>query len=210
MLQRLGFYLFMLEKRKCYFKYFLLPKLTTYIFRQEVVVTLTNILSDLPVTMISVQPWTKLDSVTEREIFGSWEDKPLELLLPIVPEKSVKFSVHLYGKAVFFSAPSEGKISILSSIKSLFYDKILDSVSIASTTGSSSVMASINSNRTSLEFPPKPEPARPATIEGSFRIRYSGGPGLVAGYCRSAELALQMIVQPSLQIVKWDVLAAET
>jgi len=77
--------------------------------RQEVVVSLTNILTDLPVTMLSVQPWTKLDPETEREIFGSWENKPLELLLPIVAEKMVKFSVHLYGKAVFFTAPSEGK-----------------------------------------------------------------------------------------------------
>jgi hypothetical protein len=79
-----------------------------------------------------------------------------------------------------------------------------------SATGSNSVPASINSIRQSLEFPAKPEPARASTIEGSFRIRYSGGPGLTAGYCRSAELALQIIVQPSLQIVKWDVLAGET
>jgi hypothetical protein len=76
--------------------------------RQEVVVTLTNILTDLPVTMLSVQPWTKLDTETEREIFGKWENKPLELLLPIEAERTVKFSIHLYGKAVFFTAPSEG------------------------------------------------------------------------------------------------------
>lgn len=73
------------------------------------VVTLTNILTDLPVTMLSVQPWTKLDSETEREIFGTWENKPLEILLPIEAERTVKFSIHLYGKAVFLNAPSEGK-----------------------------------------------------------------------------------------------------
>ncbi|XP_065336501.1 protein brunelleschi [Cloeon dipterum] len=158
---------------------------------EEVVVTLSNI-SNMNVTMLSVQPWTKMTSVMEREVFGTWENKPLEILLPIEIGKQVKFSVHIYGKASFFAAPVE------------------DSNSLASTAASSSLNHSINSSKASLEFPAKPAPARPITLEGSFRIRYSGGPGFDAGYCRSAELALQIVVQPSLQIVKWDVLAAET
>ncbi|XP_059485985.1 protein brunelleschi [Neocloeon triangulifer] len=160
--------------------------------KQEVVVTLTNILTDLKVSMLSVQPWSKLDLASEKEIFGTWDNKPLEILLPIDVGKQVKFSLHIYGKAQFFAPPAD------------------DTVSLASTAVSSSLNMSINSSKASLEFPSKPEQAKPSTIEGSFRIRYSGGPGFDAGYCRSAELALQIIVQPSLQIVKWDVLAAET
>lgn len=48
------------------------------------------------------------------------------------------------------------------------------------------------------------------TIEGVLKARYSGGPGNVAGYCRSCSVGFNVEVIPSLVIKKWDVLPAES
>lgn len=51
-------------------------------------------------------------------------------------------------------------------------------------------------------------PAKP--VEAVLKVRYSGGPGMVAGYCRAFSILVTVDVQPSVYITKWDVLPAET
>ncbi|XP_037275116.2 trafficking protein particle complex subunit brun isoform X1 [Rhipicephalus microplus] len=50
---------------------------------------------------------------------------------------------------------------------------------------------------------------QPKVVEVVVQLRYSGGPGLQARYCRQLGLALTLEVQPSLLISGWDVLPAQ-
>lgn len=47
-------------------------------------------------------------------------------------------------------------------------------------------------------------------VEGQVQLRYSGGDGLKAGYCRTSSVFLTLEMLPSLQVTNWDVLPAET
>lgn len=47
-------------------------------------------------------------------------------------------------------------------------------------------------------------------IEGQLRIKYSGGAGLITGYCRISSVFITIEMLPSVQITNWDVLPAET
>lgn len=47
-------------------------------------------------------------------------------------------------------------------------------------------------------------------IEGQLKIKYSGGAGLIAGYCRTSSVFITIEMLPSVQITNWDVLPAET
>ncbi|XP_037073771.1 LOW QUALITY PROTEIN: trafficking protein particle complex subunit 9-like [Pollicipes pollicipes] len=47
-------------------------------------------------------------------------------------------------------------------------------------------------------------------VEGILKVRYSGGPGLAAGFCRAFNILVSVDVLPSVYITKWDVLPAET
>lgn len=49
-----------------------------------------------------------------------------------------------------------------------------------------------------------------SVVEGQLQLRYSGGGGLEAGYCRVCSVFLTVEMLPSLQITNWDVLPAET
>lgn len=47
-------------------------------------------------------------------------------------------------------------------------------------------------------------------IEGQLKIKYSGGSGLAAGYCRISSVFITVEMLPSIHITNWDVLPAET
>lgn len=47
-------------------------------------------------------------------------------------------------------------------------------------------------------------------IEGQLKLKYSGGGGLTAGYCRISSVYITIEMLPSVQITSWDVLPAET
>lgn len=55
-----------------------------------------------------------------------------------------------------------------------------------------------------------PQHASSAMVEGQLQIRYSGGDGLLADYCRTSSVFLTLEMLPSLQVTNWDVLPAET
>ncbi|CAL1295465.1 unnamed protein product [Larinioides sclopetarius] len=52
-------------------------------------------------------------------------------------------------------------------------------------------------------------PFKSKIVEAVIQIQYSGGPGMVAGYCRQCAIALTIEVCPSIMITKWDVLPSE-
>ncbi|XP_066984231.1 protein brunelleschi [Macrobrachium rosenbergii] len=47
------------------------------------------------------------------------------------------------------------------------------------------------------------------TLEANLQIKYSGGSGRDAEYCRTTQLAISVDVTPSLLVTRWDVLPAE-
>ncbi|KAK7074230.1 Trafficking protein particle complex subunit 9 [Halocaridina rubra] len=47
------------------------------------------------------------------------------------------------------------------------------------------------------------------TLEAVLQIKYSGGLGRVAEYCRTTQLTISVDVTPSLLVTRWDVLPAE-
>lgn len=47
------------------------------------------------------------------------------------------------------------------------------------------------------------------TLEATLHIKYSGGSGRVAEYCRTTQLAISVDVTPSVLVTRWDVLPAE-
>lgn len=55
-----------------------------------------------------------------------------------------------------------------------------------------------------------PQHAASSIVEGQLQLRYSGGAGLEAGYCRTCSVFLTLEMLPSLQVTNWDVLPAET
>lgn len=55
-----------------------------------------------------------------------------------------------------------------------------------------------------------PQQAASAVVEGQLQIRYSGGNGYEAGYCRTCSVFVTLELIPSLQVTNWDVLPAET
>lgn len=47
------------------------------------------------------------------------------------------------------------------------------------------------------------------TLEATLLVKYSGGSGMSADYCRSTQSAITVEVTPSLLVTRWDVLPAE-
>ena len=53
-------------------------------------------------------------------------------------------------------------------------------------------------------------PLVPKPVAAVLKLKYSGGPGYAAGFCRVSSIQLVVDVLPSVIITKWDVLPAET
>lgn len=54
-----------------------------------------------------------------------------------------------------------------------------------------------------------PQHSTSTITEGQLQIRYSGGGGLEAGFCRSCSIFITLETLPSLRVTNWDVLPAE-
>ncbi|MPC20390.1 Protein brunelleschi [Portunus trituberculatus] len=72
---------------------------------------------------------------------------------------------------------------------------------------SSSTQAATSSMRTRTTAPTPGCSNR--TLEANLLVKYSGGAGMSAEYCRSTQVAVSVEVTPSLQVTRWDVLPAE-
>ncbi|KYN05357.1 Trafficking protein particle complex subunit 9 [Cyphomyrmex costatus] len=193
----------------------------------ECTVTITNA-GQVPIEMVELSVQSALDAVTEGKIF-KWSDENLMTQLPLQPGSSASLTLYLYA-ATDFVAPSirndvisstclsqpsslmshSGHSSLPSRLSSPSHHTKRQSEltsSFRSGISSHSGHSSLASTRLSKLAVPL---HTSNIIEGQLRIKYSGGAGLISGYCRVSSVFITIEMLPSVQITNWDVLPAET
>ncbi|KYN45017.1 Trafficking protein particle complex subunit 9 [Trachymyrmex septentrionalis] len=192
----------------------------------ECTVTITNA-GQVPIEMIELSVQSALDALTESKIF-KWSDENLMTQLPLQPGSSASLTLYLYA-ATDFIAPSIRNdvtsstcLSQPSSLSHSGYSSLPSRLSSPShhtkrqseLTSSFRSGISSHSGHSSLASTRLSKLAVPLhasnIIEGQLRIKYSGGAGLINGYCRVSSVFITIEMLPSVQITNWDVLPAET
>lgn len=193
----------------------------------ECTVTLTNV-GLVPIEMIEVSVQSALDTLTEGKIF-KWSDDNLKTQLPLLPGASASFTIYLYAVADFIAPASRNDLSsgaYLSQPSSLMSQSGPSSLpsrlsspshhtkrqsELTSSFRSGLSSASGHSSLASTRLSKLAVPLHTSNvIEGQLKLKYSGGSGLVAGYCRISSVYITIEMLPSVQITSWDVLPAET
>ncbi|XP_043267833.1 protein brunelleschi isoform X2 [Venturia canescens] len=194
----------------------------------ECTITLTNTgLVSIEIIELSMQ--STLDAITEEKIF-KWSEENLKMQLPLQPGASASITLYLYAATDFIAPTAHNQMS-----NSAYLSQMCGSMwhsghsSLPSRLNSPSehikrqseltsslrsglgpnLLSSKMSANTTLSTLAAPIPASNLT-EGELRIKYSGGAGLAAGYCRISSVFVTIEILPSVQITSWDVLPAET
>ncbi|XP_066594178.1 protein brunelleschi [Prorops nasuta] len=192
----------------------------------ECTITIKNV-SQVPLDTIELSIQSTLDTVTEKKVF-TWSDENLITQLPLMPDNSASFTLYVYA-ATDFVVPSP-----YDDITNSFC--LSQSNSLMSQSGPSSLPSRLNSphhhtkrqseltssfrsgmssrsGHSSIASKHLSKLAVPSNtsnvIEGELKIKYSGGAGLVAGYCRISSVFITIDILPSVHITNWDVLPAE-
>lgn len=186
----------------------------------ECIVYFKNI-GTLPIEMLEVIVESQLDPNQQRHVV-QWSEKTLQDQLPLTSGATAELSLFLFGASNFLVQPSTNIQDVLSAKSSML-------------SGPSSVMSVSSSRHTTHErrnpmsmstfsyrstggsslnsyasqFKTLPENSA-RLVECHVKIRYSGGPGMAAGYCRVCSLTIYIEILNSLLITNWDVLPAET
>ncbi|KAL6435603.1 hypothetical protein ACFW04_005506 [Cataglyphis niger] len=193
----------------------------------ECTITITNI-GQVPIEMIELSVQSTLDAVTESKIF-KWSEENLMTQLPLQPDNSASITLYLFAATDFVASSSRNDITsstCLSQPNSLMSHSGHSSLpsrlsspshhikrqseltsSFRSGISSHSGHSSLTSSRLSKLAVPL---HTSNVIEGQLRIKYSGGAGLTAGYCRISSVFVTIEMLASVQITNWDVLPAET
>ncbi|XP_043670547.1 protein brunelleschi [Vespula pensylvanica] len=193
----------------------------------ECTITITNV-GQVPIEMIELSVQSTLDTVTEGKIF-KWSDENLMTQLPLQPRTSASLTLYLYAATDFIAPVSRNDInssSYLSQPSSLLshsgHSSLPSRLSSPShhtkrqseLTSSFRSGLSSHSGHSSLASTRLSKLAVPLhnsnIIEGQLKIKYSGGSGLAAGYCRISSVFITVEMLPSIHITNWDVLPAET
>ncbi|XP_003400188.1 protein brunelleschi isoform X1 [Bombus terrestris] len=192
----------------------------------ECTVTITNI-GQVPIETIELSIQSTLDTILESKIF-KWSDKNFMEQLPIQPGASASLTLYLYAATDFIAPTSRNDISsstYLSQPSSLMshsgHSSLPSRLSSPSHTKRQSELTSSfrsglssHSGHSSLASSRLSKLAVPLhtsnVVEGQLKIKYSGGTGLTAGYCRISSVFITIEMLPSVQITNWDVLPAET
>jgi hypothetical protein len=185
----------------------------------ECTVTLTNV-GHVDVEMLEVTMQTVLEPGLQEQMF-TWSQENLASQLPLKPTCSASFTLYMYAAGSFlvpggtgnefssgvFSSSISGPGSLpsrLNSPTSSTFHRNINSSFRSSNSGHSSMSAT-------LQIPQLPINQQAASVvDGQLQVKYSGGPGLQASYCRSCSIFLTMETVPSLHVTNWDVLPAET
>ncbi|XP_008196943.1 protein brunelleschi [Tribolium castaneum] len=185
----------------------------------ECTVTITNI-GHVDVEMLEVSMQTVLEPALQEQMF-TWSQENLLSQLPLKPNCSASLTLYLYAAGSFlvpggtgnefssgvFSSSISGPGSLpsrLNSPTSSSFHRNVNSSFRSSNSGHSSMSAT-------LQIPHLPiNQQASSVVEGQLQIRYSGGPGLQASYCRCCSVFLTIETVPSLHVTNWDVLPAET
>ncbi|XP_034178106.2 trafficking protein particle complex subunit brun [Osmia lignaria lignaria] len=192
----------------------------------ECTVTITNS-GQIPIETIELSIQSTLDAISESKIF-KWSDENLMTQLPLQPGTSASLTLYLYAATDFIAPTTRNDISsstYLSQPNSLMshsgHSSLPSRLSSPSHTKRQSELTSSfrsglssHSGHSSLASSRLSKLAVPLhtsnVIEGQLKIKYSGGAGLTAGYCRTSSVFVTIEMLPSVQITNWDVLPAET
>ncbi|KZC10481.1 Protein brunelleschi [Dufourea novaeangliae] len=193
----------------------------------ECTVTITNN-GQVPIETIELSVQSTLDTSTENKIF-KWDDENLMKELPLQPGVSASLTLNLCAatnfiapssrngditSSTYLSQPSSlmshsGHSSLPSRLSSPSHTKRQSELTSSFRSGLSS-----HSGHSSLASSRLSKLAVPLhasnVVEGQLKIKYSGGAGLAAGYCRTSSVFVTIEMLPSVQITNWDVLPAET
>ncbi|KAK6627902.1 hypothetical protein RUM44_010384 [Polyplax serrata] len=196
----------------------------------ECTITITNN-SQHSIELLEVTMQSVLDPELQAQTFH-WDKESLLAALPIKPGSSTTFTLKIQATADFLAPAIEDTCvtygtgggsqpnSLLgSALNSVPSHLCSPSISKASRTDPSSTSfrstGSSSRSGSSMRLPPSPIskvtlPYSNKYTEAQLKIRYSGGPGLEAGYCRMSVVSINLEVLPSIHITGWDVLPAET
>ncbi|KAF2898541.1 hypothetical protein ILUMI_07633 [Ignelater luminosus] len=204
----------------------------------ECTITLTNT-SQVPIEMLEVSIQSVLDPSLQDQIF-KWSQENLESQLPLMPNGTASLTLYLYSAANFLAtgfgtaelssgvfgsshassimSMSAGPSSLPSRLNSPVHSAMGSSFHGARRNELNSSFRSSNSGQSSMTTTgyrspgalTLPQHAASSIVEGQLQLRYSGGAGLQAGYCRTCSVFLTLEMLPSLQVTNWDVLPAET
>ncbi|XP_033330236.1 trafficking protein particle complex subunit brun isoform X2 [Megalopta genalis] len=192
----------------------------------ECTVTITNS-GQVPIDTIELSVQSTLDTITESKIF-KWNDESLRKQLPLQPGVSASLTLYLHAATDFIAPTSRNDITsstYLSQPSSLMsqsgHSSLPSRLSSPSHTKRQSELTSSfrsgfssQSGHSSLPSSRLSKLAVPLhasnVVEGQLKIKYSGGAGLQAGYCRTSSVFVTIEMLPSVQITNWDVLPAET
>ncbi|XP_069696670.1 protein brunelleschi isoform X2 [Periplaneta americana] len=196
----------------------------------ECSVTLSNV-GELAIEMVEVSVHSTLEPTMQQQVF-QWSQENLQAQLPLQPGATASFTIYLYSLADFLtpnavfdhdasstafgSQPASflsGPSSLPSRLSSPTFGREQASrrselTSSFRSGGSSRSGSSLGSSRSPFSKLGAPNTSK--ILEGQLKLRYSGGPGLEAGYCRVSSITLSVEMLPSVQITNWDVLPAET
>ncbi|KAF5285809.1 hypothetical protein FQA39_LY04270 [Lamprigera yunnana] len=204
----------------------------------ECTITIKNN-SVVPIEMLEVSIQSVLEVSLQDQIF-KWSQENLESQLPLVPGGTASLTLYLYSAANFLASGfsqtelssgvfgsshcssvmsvSAGPSSLPSRLNSPIYSTMGSSFHGGRRNELNSSFRSSNSGQSSMTTTgyrspgvlTLPHHAAATVIEGQLQLRYSGGEGLKAGYCRSCSIFITLEMLPSLQVTNWDVLPAET
>ncbi|XP_018334201.1 protein brunelleschi [Agrilus planipennis] len=203
----------------------------------QCVITIANT-SQVPVEMLEVSIQSVLEPSLQDQIF-KWSNDDLQKQLPLLPGNSASLTINLYSAANFlasgFNGPelssgvfgsshassimsaSAGPSSLPSRLNSPVHSTMgnsfhgrrndLNSSFRSSNSGQSSMTTTGCRSPGALTLP---QHVASAVVDAQLQLRFSGGSGFQAGYCRSCSIFITLEMIPSMQVTNWDVLPAET
>lgn len=200
--------------------------------RGECLVTLTNC-SNEPIEYLEgtiLSSSAALEPGQHLRMF-LWDNEKARENLPIPPHESRQFTLQVYGEADFLgpvatnttattvttggdtgpsSLPIQGSSSGQASLHSRFSSPNNTMRRNKVATSSFRSAHTVHSGHSSLATMSLANTASaPRQVEAQLQLRYSGGAGWRAGYCRQCTVALNVELLPSAQVTNWDVLPAE-
>ncbi|CAD6203093.1 GSCOCG00009729001-RA-CDS [Cotesia congregata] len=177
----------------------------------ECTITITNC-GQVPIETVETSIKSSLSKIKEAKIF-QWSDDNFNSQLPLLPGASASLTLYLFADMEFINnkdqvQKSSPRISNAHGSKSWPTRSNLtqSKKKPSSLPGNSGKNSGINSQLAKLTI----QPPSNIIVEGQLMIKYSGGEGLTAGYCRVSSVFISIEMLPSVNITSWDVLPAET
>ncbi|KAH8419358.1 hypothetical protein KR222_006517 [Zaprionus bogoriensis] len=197
-------------------------------------ITIKNESSTLPLEHLEVSINSNVEQELQKKMFRI-DEQALQAQLPVAPQCSIEFVLHIYAEADFVcplptgstgAAVSEyggSSISQYSNVSSSGHASLPVRVSSpqhrrqelhnargSTISGAQHSLAALNLQPGGSAVGSNGRPSQHVQqIEAQLRLKYSGGEALVAGYCRQCAVSFNLELLPSAQITSWDVLPAE-